>query len=95
MFENYEWPGNVRELQHAIERAVIMCESEILLPSDFWFMQKDIEPEINTENLKLDEIEKLTVKRILIKNNGNVTLAAKELGITRASLYRRIEKYGL
>jgi two-component system, NtrC family, response regulator HydG len=95
MFENYDWPGNVRELQHSIERAVIMCESEILLPSDFWFTQKDIGPDINSENLKLDEIEKMTVKRILIKNNGNITLAAKELGITRASLYRRIEKFGL
>jgi DNA-binding NtrC family response regulator len=95
MFENYDWPGNVRELQHAVERAVIMCESDILLPSDFWITQKDNEPALNIENLKLDDIEKMTVKRILIKHNGNVTLAAKELGLTRTSLYRRIEKYGL
>ncbi len=67
----------------------------MLLPSDFWFTQKETEPGRNIENLKLDEIEKMTVKRILNKNNGNVTLAAKELGITRASLYRRIEKFGL
>jgi DNA-binding NtrC family response regulator len=95
MFENYDWPGNVRELQHAIERVVIMCESEKLLPSDFWFTQKDREPDLTNGNLKLDEIERMTVKRILSKHNGNVTLAAKDLGITRASLYRRIEKFGL
>lgn len=95
MFENYDWPGNVRELQHAMERVVIMCESEILLPSDFWFMQKDSETDLAKENLKLDEMERMTVKRILLKHNGNITLASKELGLTRASLYRRIEKYGL
>jgi transcriptional regulator with PAS, ATPase and Fis domain len=95
MFGNYNWPGNVRELQHAVERAVIMCDTNKLLPSDFWFTQKDSGTGVTNENLKLDEIERMTVKRILLKHNGNITLAAKDLGITRASLYRRIEKFGL
>lgn len=96
MFENYNWPGNVRELQHAIERAVIMCETDILSPSDFWFSRKEDDPaEAIGGNMKLDEVEKMLITKTLGKHNGNVTLAAKELGLTRASLYRRIEKFGL
>lgn len=95
MFDNYSWPGNVRELQHAVERAVIMCESEIIIPSDFFFNSKEAQPDEVFENATLDEMEKMTIKKILTKHNGNITLAAKELGLTRTSLYRRIDKYGL
>lgn len=96
MFENYNWPGNVRELQHAIERVVIMCESEVILPSDFSFTSKVPEAAPAAfEIANLDEVEKSTIRRVLLKNNGSVTLAAKELGLTRTSLYRRIEKFGL
>ncbi|MCU7496554.1 MAG: sigma-54-dependent Fis family transcriptional regulator [Ignavibacteria bacterium] len=95
MFNNYSWPGNVRELQHAIERAAIMCESDTIIPSDFFFNSKETREDEAAENVTLDEMEKLTIKKILIKHNGNISLAAKELGLTRTSLYRRIDKYGL
>ncbi len=94
--ENYYWPGNVRELQHSIERALILCDTEVLKPVDFLFSSQDHEYE-NTysEEHNLEEIEKNIVRKILLKHSGNVTKAAKELGLTRTSLYRRIEKFGL
>jgi DNA-binding NtrC family response regulator len=93
--ENYYWPGNVRELQHAVERAVIMCESNTLTPSDFFFPNSTEKADFILENYNLDEIEKTIIIKIMTKFEGNITKAAKELGITRTSLYRRMEKYGL
>lgn len=95
LFCNYDWPGNVRELQHAVERAAIMSETDVLMPDDFGFAPKEPVPPLSVDNLSLDEIERMTVRRILLRHNGNITLASKELGITRAALYRRIEKFGL
>lgn len=92
----YHWPGNVRELQHAIERVVILSESETLQPDDFSFSTHTPSSEhqgITTYHL--DEAEKMIIIRAVSKHGGNLTKAAKELGITRASLYRRLEKYGL
>ncbi len=94
MFENYPWFGNVRELQHSIERAAIMCETDILLPSDF-FLQNSSKNNFTINTSNLDEVEKQTIKKVLSKNNGNISQAAKELGLTRTSLYRRMEKYGM
>ena len=94
--ENYHWPGNVRELQHAIERVVIMNEAEDILPEDFYFSVKDVkEDDVKLNNFDLEEAEKLLIIKAVGKYNGNLTRAAKELGLTRASLYRRLEKYGL
>ncbi|MEO8398589.1 MAG: sigma-54 dependent transcriptional regulator [Ignavibacteriaceae bacterium] len=94
--ENYSWPGNIRELKHAIERSVILCENNILHPEDFFFPSSEVnEEELNLDNFKLDEVEKTIIKKVISKNNGNITNAAKELGLTRTSLYRRMEKYGL
>ncbi len=99
-FMNYDWPGNVRELQHAIERAIILSEGDLLLPSDFFFCSTSENSNIenhfeNEQNCNLEEIEKKIIKKVLIKFEGNVSKASKELGLTRTSLYRRIEKYGL
>lgn len=95
--QKYSWPGNIRELQHAIERAIIMSDTNTLQPDDFFFLAQ--KPENNTsveaDNFKLDEVEKNVIQRAINKNNGNISKAAKELGLTRASLYRRLEKYGL
>ena len=93
--ENYNWPGNVRELQHSIERAVILCESNVLIPSDFFLSEQTAKEEIALNNYNLDDVEKTVIRKILMKFDGNVTKTAKELGITRTSLYRRMEKYGL
>jgi len=96
-FEKHNWPGNIRELQHAVERAVIMSESNILEASDFFLSQIEEEKpnELHTNILNLKVTEKILIRKVIEKHGGNISKAAKELGLTRASLYRRIEKYGL
>ncbi|MFT4834165.1 MAG: two-component system response regulator HydG [Marinoscillum sp.] len=95
--QKYSWPGNIRELQHAIERAIIMSDTEMLNPDDFFFLAQKAEnaTTVEADNLNLDDVEKKVVQRAVNKYNGNISKAAKELGLTRASLYRRLEKYGL
>lgn len=92
--KKYPWPGNVRELQHAIERAVIMADSATLQESDFLFSRKGNDVP-TADTLNLDEVEKAAVAKAIQLHNGNISKAAEELGLTRASLYRRMEKYGL
>ncbi|MCK4762323.1 MAG: sigma-54-dependent Fis family transcriptional regulator [Candidatus Aminicenantes bacterium] len=92
----YRWPGNVRELQHAIERAVILSESRELQPKDFFFPTSGKEgKELAFDSFNLEEVEKVVVRQAVEKYKGNISQAAKELGLTRASLYRRMEKYGI
>lgn len=95
----YHWPGNVRELQHAVERAVIMSRDNILQPEDFFFsaaqQPKDNNGEISLDQYNLEDVERILIRKVLAKHNGNVTHSAQELGLTRSSLYRRLEKYGL
>jgi DNA-binding NtrC family response regulator len=92
----YGWPGNVRELQHALERAVIMCEANILEPDDFFLSApKKKGEEFELENFNLEEVEKKIILKVIKQYQGNITKAAKELGLTRTSLYRRMEKYEL
>ena len=94
--EKYHWPGNVRELRHAIERSVIMSEYRVLQPSDFFFPAQVTKGYgMIFEDYNLEEIEKLIINKAINKHGGNITQAAKELGLSRASLYRRLEKYGL
>ncbi len=94
--QKYHWPGNVRELQHTIERVIIMGDSETLQPDDFNFSTGDKSKEnIAFDNYQLDEAEKVLIIKAVSKHGGNLTKAAKELGLSRASLYRRLEKYGL
>lgn len=96
--QKYHWPGNVRELQHAIERAVIMSQSNVLQPEDFFFSNGQDTPagdETALDAIPLDEMEKMLIRKALKKHNGNITEAAQELGLTRSSLYRRLEKYGM
>jgi two-component system response regulator HydG len=92
--KKYPWPGNVRELQHSIERAVIMADSNQLQESDFLFNRKGSES-ASLDTLNLDEVEKSAVVKAIQLHGGNISKAAEELGLTRASLYRRMEKYGL
>jgi DNA-binding NtrC family response regulator len=95
--QKHDWPGNIRELQHAVERAVILSESNILEPHDF-FMDDSTDrkdEDFTPDNMNLDEVEKMLVRKVIDKHGGNISRAAKELGLTRASLYRRIEKHGL
>ncbi len=95
--QKHDWPGNIRELQHAVERAVILGESTVLEPHDFFIPDNDEKDDdgFNPDTLNLEEVEKVLVRKVIDKYGGNISRAAKELGLTRASLYRRIEKYGL
>jgi two-component system response regulator HydG len=95
--KQYSWPGNVRELQHAVERVVIMAEGEVLQPKDFSFSPMESPPKMQDtfQDLRLDEIEKNTIQKVIDKHQGNITKAAKELGITRTALYRRLGKYDI
>ena len=92
----YNWPGNVRELEHSIERALILSETDLLTPSDFILGAKSTDSkEVAFDSFNLESMEKSVIVKVLKKYKGNITKAAKELGLTRTSLYRRIEKYGL
>jgi DNA-binding NtrC family response regulator len=94
--KNYEWPGNVRELQHMVERAVILCESDILQPHDFVLRDTEISiSEMQFDNYNLESVEKTIIRKVLAQCEGNVTKAAEELGLTRTSLYRRMIKFNL
>ena len=92
--KRYAWPGNIRELQHAIERAVIMTDSATLQETDF-LLSRSLSGNAPANTLNLDEVEKGAIAKALQMHNGNISKAADELGLTRASLYRRMEKYGL
>lgn len=91
--ENYSWPGNIRELRHAIERAVILCEGQVLEFGDLLLDLSGRHPETGTLNLQ--EMERKYILKAISKNNGNITKAAADLGLARAALYRRLGKHGL
>jgi len=94
--QHYHWPGNVRELQHSIERAVIMADTNVLQPTDFHLANNStMVDEVELENYNLEEVEKTIIQKVMKKHSGNISTAAKELGLTRTSLYRRMEKHGL
>ncbi|MDZ4699138.1 MAG: sigma-54 dependent transcriptional regulator [Rhodothermales bacterium] len=93
----YHMPGNVRELEHMIERAVIMTESNTLQREDFFFAgtRKPDAEGLVFDAYNLEEVERTVIRKALDKHEGNISKAAKELGLTRAALYRRLEKYRL
>lgn len=93
--QNYEWPGNVRELQHAIERAVILSDGQMLKPENFMLQPSASKKKADTEELNLSILEKEAIERALRRADGNVTRAAELLGITRFALYRKLDKLGL
>jgi len=96
--QKYNWPGNIRELQHSLERAIIMSPTQILQPEDFIFSSHNSDKDedaVLLDQFHLEEVEKILIRKVLKKCNGNITQAANELGLTRSSLYRRLEKYGL
>jgi two-component system, NtrC family, response regulator HydG len=92
--QQYRWPGNVRELQHAVERAVIMSENRELTQHDFLLSPRKEMPGKN-EDLNLDEMERKAITAAIRKYHGNLSKVAKELGVGRTTLYRKMAKYGL
>lgn len=94
ILQNYNWPGNIRELQHAIEKAVILSDGNELQPADFYMREKE-NVSLKTEIISLEDAEKLLIANAIKRNNGNLSLVATELGITRPTLYSKIKKYEL
>ena len=92
--KNYNWPGNIRELEHIIERAVIITDNTLVQPEDLHFSTKRTMTTLS-DNLNLEATEKLLIQQAMQKHQGNISKAAKELGLTRAALYRRLEKHQL
>ena len=95
--EVYDWPGNVRELQHALERAVILCQGTVITENDIYFGNTSAQKteKLSLDQLNIQDVEKILIQKALKLSHGNISKAASELGITRTSLYRRLEKYGL
>lgn len=94
---SYSFPGNVRELQYIIERAVIMADDEQLQADDLVFspIEQHFTPAPASQTHNLEKMERSTIEAVIHKHNGNISRAAKELGLTRAALYRRLEKYDI
>ncbi|MFA8436733.1 MAG: sigma-54-dependent transcriptional regulator [Marinifilaceae bacterium] len=92
--KKYKWPGNVRELQHAIEKAVILCDTACIQASDFIFQASDPTSMSNYDGT-LEDMEKKVIASAIEKQAGNMTAVASQLGITRQTLYNKIKKYGL
>jgi DNA-binding NtrC family response regulator len=94
--KQYEWPGNVRELQHMLENSVIMDDNGVIRPENLHFTTRiSSGKQLLDNSLNLSNVEKLTIKEALFKNKGNINQTAKELGVTRKTLYSKIEKYEL
>lgn len=90
----YPWPGNVRELEHTVERAVLLARGEEIEPANLAIAaSRSSAP--NFENMSIDEVEALLIRKVLRRCDGNISQASEALGLSRAALYRRIEKYGL
>jgi DNA-binding NtrC family response regulator len=92
--QQYAWPGNVRELEHNVERALLLCRGEQIETANL-AIHNNKSAERTIENMSMEEMESLLVRNTLRRFDGNVSQAAEALGLSRAALYRRIEKYGL
>jgi len=91
---DYPWPGNVRELDHTVERAVLMASGEQVRASDLGLPARVGEAP-RWEEMTLDEVERMMIEHAMTRAGGDVSAAAQALGLSRGSLYRRLEKYGL
>jgi DNA-binding NtrC family response regulator len=90
----YPWPGNVRELEHAVERAVLLCRGDEIDPANLIIASTRTAAQ-SFDNMSIDEVEAMLIRKVLRRCDGNISQAAEALGLSRAALYRRIEKYGL
>lgn len=90
----YSWPGNVRELEHTLERAVLMCRGNEIQRADLGLDMLRPQSQ-NLEELSLESVEAILIRKALHRSQGNVSQAAETLGLSRGALYRRMEKYGL
>jgi DNA-binding NtrC family response regulator len=91
----WSWPGNVRALRNAVERAVILGDGNVLQPEDFPLAERGASPDVMAEGASLADRERAAIERALLQHRRNISHAAEALGLTRTSLYRRMQKYGL
>jgi DNA-binding NtrC family response regulator len=90
----YHWPGNIREFLHTMERAVIMTDNRKLLPEDFILSKPELQAD-TVMNLNLHDLEKLAIQKAVQKHQGNLSRAARELGLGRTTLYRKMARHGI
>ena len=90
----HPWPGNVRELDHAVERAVLMAPGPLVKPGDLG-LRAIARRRRRLEDMSLEDVECFLIKKALARFDGNVSQAAKALGLSRSALYRRLQRYGL
>jgi len=90
----HHWPGNVRELDHAVERGVLMAQNQLVRPADL-SLRPSAEGASRMEDMSLEEVEALLIKKAMGRYDGNVSHAARALGLSRSALYRRLQRYGL
>lgn len=94
--QEYLWPGNIRELEHSIEKAVILAESDVVSPDDLFLKRSSAKTQNKKEvNPSFNDIERDIIRRALLRNNGNMVTTARELGVTRQTIYNKIKRYGL
>jgi DNA-binding NtrC family response regulator len=91
---HYNWPGNVRELDHTTERAVLMARGDRIEAADLGLSAQRTSTQ-NLDEMSLETVEAILIRKALARADGNVSHAADALGLSRGALYRRIEKYGL
>jgi DNA-binding NtrC family response regulator len=94
VLNQYAWPGNVRELDHTVERAVLMCRGKEIQPADLGLNLQRSQA-ANLEELSLEAVEAVLIRKALQRFQGNISQAAEALGLSRGALYRRMEKHGL
>ena len=94
LLARYPWPGNVRELDHTVERAVLLAQAELIQPSDL-ALESARQAPARLDELELDDVERILIQKAMGRYGGNVTQAARALGLSRSALYRRLEKHKL
>lgn len=91
---SYHWPGNIRELQHTIEKAVILCEGSVIRPKDI-LVKQTWQPQATATVPNLEEVERRAIETAILQNNGNLTAAAEQLGVSRQTLYNKLKRFKL
>ena len=91
---SYHWPGNIRELQHTIEKAVILCEGSVIRPKDI-LVKQTWQPQVTATVPNLEEVERRAIETAILQNNGNLTAAAEQLGVSRQTLYNKLKRFKL
>jgi DNA-binding NtrC family response regulator len=94
LMNQHPWPGNVRELDHAVERGVLMAQGNLIRAGDL-ALRTGKEPSASIEDMSLEDVECFLIRKALARYGGNVSLAARALGLSRSALYRRLQRYGL